>query len=74
MKSMLIALSLGALTTLGAEYFVSISGNDAHSGLTHDQPFRTLAKAKESFKPGDAITIMPGTYHESIESANFPNK
>ncbi len=72
MKSMLLALSLGALTTLGAEYFVSTSGNDAHSGLAQDQAFRTLTKAKESFKPGDTITIMPGTYHESLEFANFP--
>ena len=47
-------------------YYVSVNGNNDSSGTSADKPFRTLAKAFQTVRPGGKILIMPGTYSESL--------
>ncbi len=45
---------------LGADYYVSPSGNDSHSG-SQSQPWQTLAKVSQmTFQPGDRLLLEGG--------------
>jgi hypothetical protein len=49
----------------GNIYYVSPSGNNAHSG-TSESPWATPGYASRQLKPGDTLIIMPGKYPISI--------
>ena len=49
-----------------ATYRVAIQGDDAAAG-TEAAPWRTIQRAVDALKPGDAAVIGPGTYRERIE-------
>jgi len=66
--SFLVAATLTCVAH-AAEYCVSPSGNDDSPG-TQEQPWRTLAKANATLKPGDSATFLDGTYQGRIEPAN----
>lgn len=66
-KVFLAALSLALLpvTSHAAEYFVSLSGDDANPG-TLSAPFRTITHAGWSVKPGDTVTVRAGEYRDKV--------
>ena len=47
-------------------YYVSNSGDDENIGTTEGSAFKTIAKALSTVKPGGAVRILSGVYHESI--------
>lgn len=68
----LVALALllsGAVPARAAEIYVSPTGDDAHSGATPAQAFRTLARAAEALRPGDTCWLRGGVYREAVRLA-----
>ncbi len=55
----------GANAVFGAEYHVSVNGDDANGGSA-DRPLRTISAAAQLAQPGDTITVHEGTYRERI--------
>ena len=49
-----------------AEYFVSTRGNDTSKGLSPSEAFATITQGVSVLKPGDTLTILPGTYYEAV--------
>jgi hypothetical protein len=49
----------------GSVRFVSPSGSDRARG-TRDRPWRTIAKATRTLRPGQTVVILPGRYVENI--------
>lgn len=47
-------------------WYVASDGDDANSGRSIDQPFRTVNHAATVVAPGDTVIIRGGTYHESV--------
>ncbi len=54
-----------AATALGAERFVSPTGDDAGPG-TQEQPWRTVQRAANAASAGDTVWILDGTYNEQV--------
>ncbi len=50
---------------IGDDRVVSVDGSDKDRG-TATAPWRTLRKALTSLRPGDRLTVMPGTYEERL--------
>ncbi len=48
------------------DYYVATDGNDAASGLSRDQAFRTIAKASEKAGAGSTVRIAAGDYPETV--------
>ncbi|MGL4610141.1 MAG: carbohydrate binding domain-containing protein [Trueperaceae bacterium] len=46
----------------GTTYYVSDKGNDANTGLSEEEAFRTLQHASDLTKPGDQVFVMDGVY------------
>lgn len=64
-------VAAGPITAMGvnataAEYFVSPAGKDTASGKAEAEAFATLSKGISVLKPGDTLTMLPGTYRESV--------
>ncbi len=47
-------------------YFVANDGDDARTGLSREQSFRSLAHAASRVGPGDTVHIAGGTYAETV--------
>jgi alpha-N-arabinofuranosidase len=62
--SLLILLAITRIA-IGAEYHVSVKGNDINKGSLK-APFKTISAAAQVAKPGDTITVHQGTYRERI--------
>jgi hypothetical protein len=60
-----IAVAVGESTA--AEYFVSRSGDDS-DGRSEKTAFSNIATAVARLRPGDTLTILPGTYFESVSA------
>ena len=62
-------------TAFAATYYVSLQGNDDNPG-TKTKPFRTIQKAADIVKPGDACLIHGGAYCETIDlkKSGLPDK
>ncbi|HEV7868713.1 MAG TPA: right-handed parallel beta-helix repeat-containing protein [Chthoniobacteraceae bacterium] len=56
---LLWAACLSPLTA--AEFYVAVTGNDAHSG-TLDSPFATVQRAQKAAEPGDTVWVRGGIY------------
>lgn len=50
----------------GTNYYVSPSGNDANSGLSASDPFRTIQKAVDAAQAGDFINLADGSYLQNF--------
>lgn len=50
----------------GAAWFVAPNGDDANSGASEGQPFRTIQRAADAAAPGDTCFIREGTYRETV--------
>lgn len=64
-------LSTLTLAALGANFYVSPSGNDGAPG-TFAEPFATLQHAAEIAQPGDTVYLRSGTYRQQVEYATSP--
>lgn len=64
--SLFVVMLLFCVPALGAEYFLSPEGNDESPG-TRARPWRSIARANESLRPGDTATFLPGRYAGVIE-------
>jgi len=49
-------------------YYVATTGNDANSGTSVTQPFRTIQRGMNVVVPGDTVLIRGGTYREQVEA------
>ncbi len=47
-------------------YYVAPDGNDANSGLSREQAFRTVCRAADRVGPGDTVMITGGDYNETV--------
>ena len=47
-------------------YHVAPDGNDANSGLSREQAFRTICRAADRVGPGDTVMIASGDYNETV--------
>lgn len=47
-------------------YYVSLSGNDANSGLSIAEAWRTIQHAMDQATPGSTVYILAGTYNEKV--------
>ena len=58
------------------DIYVAPDGNDENSGLTSDEPLKTIAWAQMLIKRNDAsphtIHLAPGTYSPSLNNQKFP--
>src|SRR5207248_2631554 len=54
-----------AATTVGAAYYVSLTGSDSNPGSL-SQPFATINHGVSLLKPGDTLYIRGGTYAETL--------
>lgn len=74
MRIFLFCIFLGCLgisvTPDAAEYFVKEGGSDGSTGTSVETPFATVKKAVSVVKHGDIITLLPGTYRESVSLEN----
>src|SRR4051794_155565 len=52
--------------TLLSNYYVSPAGNDAGSGASPADPFRTIRKAINLAQPGDVVNLAPGDYYQDV--------
>lgn len=47
-------------------YYVATNGHDSSSGLSREQPFRTVSRAASVVGPGDTVFIAGGHYSETV--------
>ena len=47
------------------EFYVSVNGNDSNEG-SQSSPWRTIQHALDLLEPGHTLTILPGTYKETL--------
>jgi hypothetical protein len=59
------------VSVAGTNYFVSLAGNDANSGLARDTAFRTVQRGVDALCPGDTLIITPGEYLGSTCRTNL---
>lgn len=57
---------IALLTTPGQTKFVSINGNDSHTGTHQRDTFRTIKHALQTASAGDTVYIYPGNYEEEF--------
>jgi hypothetical protein len=55
-------------STTARQYYVSMAGDDANSGLTPESSFRSIQKAVDLAQPGDVVNLAPGTYLQDVIS------
>jgi len=68
-KIVLILLTLLPVTSFGATYYVSKSGNNTNPG-TLSQPWATIQKAASILVAGDTVYVRGGIYYEQVTPAN----
>jgi hypothetical protein len=54
----------------GRIYFVATNGNDSQKQGSYNKPWRTLARAKSSMRPGDIVYAMNGVAATGLDSSN----
>ncbi|MBL9135112.1 MAG: right-handed parallel beta-helix repeat-containing protein [Verrucomicrobiales bacterium] len=62
---LLLTLPIATGTSEATTYFVRTVGDDRATGTTVEQAFKTLNRAMQVLKHGDAIVVAPGVYRES---------
>jgi len=60
----------GTALTLGADYYVSATGNDSNTG-TIDSPLSSIQHAVNQLGPGSTLYLRGGTYHQAIDLAGI---
>ena len=56
-------------TTVGSSQTFYVDGQkglDTNPGTSRERPWRTIQKAADSVRPGDTITVLPGSYAERV--------
>ncbi len=65
MAAAAVLLLLPSCPAWAADYYVSPSGSDSQSGSS-SSPWRTIQHAADSVSAGDMVTVLAGTYSESV--------
>ncbi|MBI9031430.1 DUF1565 domain-containing protein [bacterium] len=64
------------LEQIDADLYVSPNGNDNNSGLSMDEPFRTIQYATKMIKSNpqqiNSVYLLPGTYSKLLNEQIFP--
>lgn len=60
--ALLLSISLFAGYASAAEYYVSPEGSDDASGTSSSEPWRSIAKANRTVRPGDVVYLLDGRY------------
>jgi hypothetical protein len=63
------SLSISPSAQFGKTYYISPIGNDNFSGLSTQQPWATFTHAWTILQPGDTLSLMDGTYYQTINPA-----
>ena len=64
-------LLLSSLPSHAGQYFIDpVNGNDAFSGASEAQAWKTIAKANQTLDAGDTVLIKSGTYKATISPKN----
>ena len=56
----------GPSSARATDFFVATNGNDASSGTSTNQPFRSIQKAMDLATAGDDVRIRSGDYREQL--------
>jgi hypothetical protein len=64
-EDVLVVLDFGLDYDPPKNYYVSMLGNDANTGLSSSNAFRTITKAAQVVRPGDTVYVSSGTYTEN---------
>ena len=65
-RILLLLMALLCVPALGAGNILSPDGNDENPG-TRARPWRSIARANQTLRPGDTATFLPGRYAGVIE-------
>lgn len=57
-----LLLAVLAIPASAAEFFVSPQGDDSNDGGSASAPWRTIAKANKTVRPGDTVHLLGGKY------------
>ena len=70
-----ISFSIPPISANAATLYVDVNGADTNTG-SYNNPFRTIQKAADVVKPGDAVKVRPGVYYErvSIRTSGLPGQ
>jgi len=68
-----ILFAASAVVCHATTYYVATTGSDTNSGLTTNQPFRTVQKAASLLQAGDTAYLRGGTYREAVVVTNSGN-
>lgn len=58
----LLAISVGHISSAQTEYFIGVNGDDANAGTSPAVAFGTLQRGVNALEAGDTLTILPGEY------------
>lgn len=61
-----LAAGLAALSVPAETYYVSLTGNDEASGISREEPFKTISHAAQLAQAGDTVLIDGGVYREAV--------
>ncbi len=64
--SQLLRFTTKATDDAAKTYYVAPQGRDDNSGLTPDQPLRTIQQAANLVNVGDSVIVAGGTYRETV--------
>ncbi len=63
--TIMLALAVTSAASSGAEFHVSVNGDDAANG-SKKHPLKTISAAAQRAQPGDVITVHEGVYRERV--------
>lgn len=64
--SLLLITTAFSLVGYSNEYFVSVTGDDAHDGLGRATAFASVQHGIDVLEAGDSLTVLPGEYRGSV--------
>jgi len=67
--ALFICCILSISSALGADFYVSVNGDNSQSG-DKQNPWRTVAQANKKLKAGDTVYIKNGEYSDQINPIN----
>lgn len=66
LKGCTFLTSSAATTPFLGTWYVAQGGSDRNDGMTADTPFATITQAARRARPGDVVSVAPGTYFGKV--------